>query len=80
MSVAEGLTENAANIILAECDGTDGQLWKLESKGKGLYWIKNKNSQKCLDLEKTKKYNFDSVMQWSCHDVSQHKFHLLKIR
>jgi hypothetical protein len=80
MSVAESLTENAANVILKECQGTDEQLWKLEDKGNGLFWIKNKLSQKCLDLEKTKKSNFDSAMQWSCHDVSQHKFHLFKIR
>ena len=80
MSVSDSLTENAANVVLKECQGSDDQLWKLEDKGNGLYWIKNKLSQKCLDLEKTKKINFDSVMQWSCHDVSQHKFHLFKIR
>ena len=74
MSVADGLSENAANVILATCTGGDEQLWKLEDKGSGFYWVRNKNSQKCLDLEKTKKSNFQSVMQWECHNVSQHKF------
>ncbi len=80
MSVADGLSENAANVILGDCTGGDEQLWKLEDKGSSLYWVKNKNSQKCLDLEKTKKNNFDSVMQWKCHDVSQHKFRFLRVR
>ena len=80
MSVAFGLSENAANVILGECTGGDEQLWKLEDKGNGFYWVRNKNSQKCLDLEKTKKNNFDSVMQWKCHDVSQHKFRFLRVR
>ena len=74
------LSENAANVILGDCTGGDEQLWKLEDKGSSLYWVKNKNSQKCLDLEKTKKNNFDSVMQWKCHDVSQHKFRFLRVR
>ena len=80
MSVADGLSEDAANVVLAECTGGDEQLWKLEDKGSGLYWVRNKNSQKCLDLEKTKKSNFNSVMQWSCHNVSQHKFRFLRVR
>ena len=80
MSVADGLSEDAANVILAECTGGDEQLWNLEDKGSGLFWVRNKNSQKCLDLEKTKKSNFNSVMQWGCHDVSQHKFRFLRVR
>ena len=80
MSVADGLSEDAANVILAECTGGDEQLWSLEDKGSGLYWVRNKNSQKCLDLEKTKKSNFNSVMQWGCHNVSQHKFRFLRVR
>jgi len=80
MSVADGLSENAANVILATCTGGDEQLWKLEDKGSGFYWVRNKNSQKCLDIEKTKKSNFQSVMQWKCHSVSQHKFRFLRVR
>ena len=80
MSVADGLGENAANVVLKDCTGGDEQLWKLEDKENGFYWVRNKNSQKCLDIEKTKKSNFDSVMQWNCHDVSQHKFRFLRVR
>jgi len=80
MSVADGLSENAANIVLKDCTGSDEQLWKLEDKGNEFYWVKNKNSQRCLDIEKTKKNNFDSIMQWNCYDVSQHKFRFLRVR
>ena len=70
MGIADSLNEMLPTSYSKIVSGVMNNCGNWKIKEMDFYWVKNKNSQKCLDIEKTKKNDFDSVMQWSCRDVS----------
>ncbi|WP_199041016.1 RICIN domain-containing protein [Glycomyces salinus] len=74
--VADGSTENGAEIQQWGCDGASSQQWRLQDAGDGYVRIVSEASGKCLDVEGQSTVDGARVLQWDCHGGSNQQWEI----
>ena len=66
LDVADGSSENGANVAQWEYNGSDAQKFKLVPNGDGYYYVLTgaSNYTKCLDIENGSRDDGANVLQW----------------
>ncbi|MCI6560432.1 MAG: RICIN domain-containing protein [Ruminococcus sp.] len=81
LGVSGGSTEQGANVLQWECDGSDNQKWIAEKitikdgitlDESKCYMFKNVGSQKYLEIEGGKQENGTNVQQWGADGPASH--------
>lgn len=65
-------------IGLGPCHGGESQMWKVHNKGLNTFQFENKRSGNCMDFNGSKKHNWNSNINWTCYNIRQQYFSLIR--
>ncbi|RLA63158.1 MAG: hypothetical protein DRQ88_12765 [Epsilonproteobacteria bacterium] len=69
---------NGGRIGVYSCHKRDGQKWKFINKGLNTFQLQNKRSKRCMDLNGSKRRNWNQTINWKCYNVRQHYYTLIR--
>ena len=80
IEVADFNRDDGTSIRIYEWDDNiDNKLWELDVRSDGSYLIRNKYTQKVMDIKDGKLEDGQKVHQWSAHGRSSQKFELVPV-
>jgi hypothetical protein len=71
LSVFMNSVQDGAKVVQNDCKGTDNQLWKLEKREDGKYYIIAKHSNMVMDIEDPGNQNHNLIVQKPRNDSRQ---------
>ncbi|GAA0362972.1 RICIN domain-containing protein [Streptomyces blastmyceticus] len=66
-NVNPGKTKNGAHALQWECDGTNGQQWRVIPANNSSFEIRSVASGKCLEVENSGTQAGATIQQWDCN-------------
>jgi hypothetical protein len=75
LAVSGGSTQHAANVVVSRCDGSESQMWYLESAGGGYQYIKARHSGMCLNVANWGQADGSDVVQAVCSGSTNERWH-----
>lgn len=76
LDVAGGATVKGTNIQQWNCNGSNAQRYRLESRGSGFYRLVAQNSNKCVDVTGAGTADGANVQLWDCNQGPAQDFRL----